>query len=361
MELRPRSSTRVTTSAERRDRRSVPDEGDAGVLGTALAAALRAPSGHNTQPWRLRLVGDCVELYADRSRGLPVVDPEDRAMVISCGAALAFLVVALRRAGFAADVALLPDPGAPDLLAAVGQGGRHDPTDRDHQLFGAVARRHTHRAGFQSRAVPEQVIAAMRADVDRFGAALRVVVDDRTKQQVAELVAEGDRQQMADPRFRSELASWVRSNYTRRGDGIPGYAFGIPGLLSLVGPLFMRTVDLGKRQAVKDKHLVATAPAVLLLTTPSDTPADWLAAGQAVGTLLLTAAAAGLAASFLNQPVETSALRGPLGDLLDPSGGRPQLLLRLGYPETPGRPTPRRPLADVLVPPGAPREPGSRR
>jgi nitroreductase len=359
MKVSPRPST---SDPGRRDRRAVPGDGDADVLRTALEAAVRAPSGHNTQPWQFALAGDRVELYADRSRALPVVDPEDRALVISCGAALAFLVVALRHAGFAADVALLPDPGRADLLATVRLGRRHRPSDLDHQLFDAIERRHTHRAAFDTRAVPDAVLAALSADAERFGAALRVVVDDQARQQVARLVAEGDRLQMADPRFRSELASWVRSNYTRGGDGMPGYAFGIPGLLSLVGPLFMRTVDMGDRQAVKDAHLAASAPAVLLLTTPGDTPADWLAAGQAVGTLLLTAAAAGLAASFLNQPVETPELRASLGELLDPSGGRPQLMLRLGYPETPDRPTPRRPLADVLVQPGDPqRAPGLRR
>ena len=50
-----------------------------------LNYAVLAPSGHNTQPWLFRLRDDKVELYADRTRGLAVVDPEDRALVISCG------------------------------------------------------------------------------------------------------------------------------------------------------------------------------------------------------------------------------------------------------------------------------------
>ena len=198
--------------------------------------------------------------------------------------------------------------------------------------------------------MPDDVLAAIGADADRFGTTVHIILDDETKQRAAALVAEGDRTQMADPRFRQELASWVRSNYSRRGDGMPGYAFGIPGLPSLIGPLLMRTIDMGERQAAKDAELAAAAPALLLLTTPGDGPADWLAAGQAVGTLLLTAAAAGVAASFLNQPIETSALRTPLAELLDPTGARPQLLLRLGYPATPDRPTPRRTVDEVLTP-----------
>src|SRR5687767_3698769 len=78
------------------------------VLRDAVRSAVRAPSSHNTQPWLFRLRGDDVlELYADRSRALPVVDPRDRELTISCGAALFHVRAALRAAGHAGEVALL--------------------------------------------------------------------------------------------------------------------------------------------------------------------------------------------------------------------------------------------------------------
>lgn len=318
------------------------------ILRSALEHAVRAPSGHNTQPWLFRIAGDRVEVYADRSQALPVVDPDDRALVISCGAAVATFVVALREHGFAGDVVLLPDPDDPDLLATIGPGLPHATEPRDHELFAAIERRRTHRSAFEDRPVPAEVLAAVVEDADRYGARAHLVVDEPLKRKAAALVAEGDRRQMADPRFRTELASWVRSNYSRRGDGMPGYAFGIPGPASLLGPVIMRRIDMGERQATKDEQLAATAPALVLLTTPADTARDWMAAGRALGTLLLTATAAGLAASFLNQPVESDALRGRLGDLLAP-GETPQLLLRLGHPAKPYRPTPRRAVEAVLA------------
>lgn len=57
-------------------------------LGALVRYAVRAPSSHNSQPWLFRVVGDTLELRADRGRRLPVVDPEDRELTISCGAAL---------------------------------------------------------------------------------------------------------------------------------------------------------------------------------------------------------------------------------------------------------------------------------
>ena len=312
-----------------------------------LRYAVRAPSGHNTQPWRFGIAEGRLRLYADRSRALPVVDPEDRALVMSCGAALAHLTVALRHFGYAGDVSPYPDPDDPDLLATVGLGQAHTPRPGDHQLFEAIDNRHTHRASFETRPVPHTLLARLGRDTHRTGAALHVFTGDEPKAAIAALVGEGDRTQFADAGFRRELAAWIRPNRTRRPDGMPGYAFGISDLASVLGPTMIATFNTGAGQARKDEQLALTAPALLVLTTAHDTPSDWLTAGQAVAMLLLRAASHGLAASFLNQPIEVPALRRGLRDLLGGSDS-PQLLLRIGYAAT-DRSTPRRTVTDVLT------------
>jgi len=179
---------------------------------------------------------------------------------------------------------------------------------------------------------------------------LHVFTGDEPKAAIATLVGEGDRAQFDDASFRRELAAWIRPNRTRRPDGMPGYAFGISDLASLLGPTMIATFNTGAGQAKKDEQLALTAPALLVLTNappPHDTPSDWLTAGQGVAVLLLRAAAHGLSASFLNQPIEEPALRVRLRDLVG-SGRYPQLLLRIGYATT-DRPTPRRTVADVLT------------
>ena len=83
-----------------------------------------------------------------------------------------------------------------------------------------------------------------------------------------------------------------------------------------------------------------------MLSTPGDTPQDWLAAGQALGRLLLWATLFGVTASFFNQPLQVAALRPHLMAALN-APGHPQALLRLGYgAQVPA--TPRRPVPDVL-------------
>ena len=84
-----------------------------------MAAAVWAPSVHNTQPWRFTVRGQQISLYADAERQLRVADPDGREMMISCGAALFTARLAVRSLGYLPEICLLPDPGQPLLVARV--------------------------------------------------------------------------------------------------------------------------------------------------------------------------------------------------------------------------------------------------
>ena len=65
----------------------------------AMALATRAPSVHNTQPWRWRIGAHSMHLYAEQSLHLAHTDPDGRDLLISCGAALHHAAVALYALG----------------------------------------------------------------------------------------------------------------------------------------------------------------------------------------------------------------------------------------------------------------------
>ena len=78
------------------------------VLHRILTKACRAPSVHNSQPWRWRVDGDHVTLLADRTRQLMRADPEGRDLVLSCGAALHHFRVAAAAEGYRPRVVRKP-------------------------------------------------------------------------------------------------------------------------------------------------------------------------------------------------------------------------------------------------------------
>ena len=324
-------------------------------LGTAadklrfmLRYAVLAPSNHNTQPWMFQVRGNAVEIYANRARSLRVTDADDRQLLISCGCALLHLRVAIWHFGYLDHTHLLPTPGDPDLLARVSLGEEDSATPQQEALFAAIPKRRTNRQLFLDDPLPEELQHELVKAADREGAWLHFVNGREHRNALADLIAEGDRQQWANQRFRLELAAWLHPNNSEAHDGIPNSAQNAADLLSVAGPIVIRTFDLGEGQAAKNRDIAVYSPGLVVLGTDADGPAAWLAAGQALARVLLRARADEVWASFLNQPIEMPALRPKVAELSG-RGGWPQVILRLGYgPNV--NPTPRRTVAEVLLP-----------
>jgi hypothetical protein len=96
-----------------------------------------------------------------------------------------------------------------------------------------------------AREIPIELRRDLEDDAARERARLHLVPDDK-RATIAELVAAGDRAQMADKRFRRELAARIHPNRSRARRGMRGYGFGFGDLMSHAGPFVIRTFDIGK-------------------------------------------------------------------------------------------------------------------
>jgi nitroreductase len=313
--------------------------GTEALLRSVVAAAVRAPSMHNTQPWRFRLAGGALEVRLDRTRQLPVADPQGWAARLACGAAILNARLAFAVTGFPAVTELRPDPREPDLVARLRPGEPRPPTPEESALFAAIPRRHSNRSPFTGEPVPAQVCRALTAAALAEQGWLSLLIGRGPLAIVAEVVRAADTALVRDAAYRSELMAWSRR--TESVDGVP---------LSAGGPspqpqdlLAMRDFGGSARGPGRDYE---SDPLVGVLATPGDTVLDQITAGQALQRVLLTATEYRLAVSLLSQPIEVPAAREQLRRGLR-RHGTPQMVLRLGYGQ-PGFPTARRPLDDVI-------------
>jgi hypothetical protein len=317
------------------------------VLHEAAGAAVLAPSAHNTQPWRFRIIGNRLEVLSDPERHLTVLDRDRRQQIQSLGCALFNARIAVRASGFAEAVETFPDSRRPELVAVLALGMERPPTELDRQLMTAIPRRRTNRRPFLPRPVAASDTDRLAAAVDAEGAWLVRLIPAQ-KHRLGRLVDEADQLQLADPAFRDELGRWLRPFGSRRKDGIPfsekEYGSALPFTLMRT----LRSPGLGAEFGQMEEQLLLGSPVVAVLGTEGDEPADWLAAGQGLQAILLRATAAGMSASFLNQVLELPPLRLQVADLLD-RGGFPQQVLRIGFAEDEvHHPAPRRDLDEVL-------------
>ena len=333
------------------------------------ATAARAPSLHNSQPWRFRFCGDCVELYADPARNLRRADPLGREMLISCGAALYGLRLALRNLGYLPGVEILPDPARPGLLARVWSCGREPVSRGERELIAAIPHRHTHRGPFAPGRVSARLLAAMCGDAAAEGASLVLLDQPGQVHDLAGLTAAAGQAQRASPQIQAELRSWARPAGSAARDGVPGHAQAVldpaprPGAPPARHPRPQEPAD--ERLPQRDFGIPGTLPgggplptATAVLITRADGPADWLQAGQALDRLLLHAASRWVFARLQSQPLETPRFRTEIRSRLDLSGV-PQLLLQFGRaniaPATARRPPAEFTMSDRSQPPATAR------
>ncbi len=306
--------------------------------------ACRAPSIHNTQPWAWRLAGaDTIELYADRRRQLAQIDPDGRALAISCGAALHHLVVAAEGFGLVAETHLLPVDGNADFLARI----HLEPgeiTGASVETMAALENRMTDRRGFTDWEVPGPRLRHLADAATGWGAHALPITDPGLTAHVHALLEEARTEERENIDIAAEQEDWIAHSAE---DGVP-----VSSASPRLSPEVQRSPDRFHPGASSHRS-TESGDALLLLFTSADNQSAWLAAGQALSALWILAAQGGLSLTPETQVIEVVRTRQQLRHSLLDDLGHPQVLVHVGWQEStrpPQVPTPRRALEDVLLP-----------
>lgn len=314
------------------------------VVHDAVMLGCRAPSLHNSQPWRWVADGACLHLFSDRQRLLQAADPSGRELLLSCGAVLDHLRVAMAAAGWDAHTGRFPNADQPDHLASLDLAWIPTPTEAQRLRAKAILRRRTDRLPF---AVPRNWAALesqLASAIGAHGVTLDVVPDD-ARQQLAEASRLTEDLRRHDPTYQSELRWWTSP--FELDQGVPPtsrVAASEAGRVDVARSF--PTAGYGRRRPqIEQDH-----SKILVLSTRDDDRVDVLRCGEALSTVLLECTVVGLATCTLTHVTEVSPSRDLIRQITG-QDGLPQLLIRVGRTpvnEQQVRPTPRRPLGEVL-------------
>lgn len=319
---------------------------DAEKLAFCLRYAILAPSAYNTQPWFFKIEENTAFVYADRRYALPVIDPDDRELILGCASALYNLRVTIRAFGYSETTELLPDENDLDCIGRVKIGGKlNEISENDRLLFKAIPKRHINLSSFTQRAIPEKSLDALKSAAKQENAWLHVCSDAERKI-ILRMVAEADQIQHSNKHFRRELAAWVNQRRNLSGDGMPYLGLDYGDVMDSLSPTIARRFENDDKKPANDEELSDGAPVIAVLGTKTGVNIERIYAGQALMHLWLQAECEGLALSMLNQPCEVPELRLRLHDELEQQG-RAHMILRIGYGSKPVF-GPRRPLSTCL-------------
>ncbi|WP_369794423.1 NAD(P)H nitroreductase [Kutzneria sp. 744] len=319
---------------------------DVQTLRSAVALAARAPSIHNSQPWRWQSGDTSLHLYADASRLLSATDPDGRDLMLSCGAALHHLQVASAASGWATRVHRFPNPNQPDHLASVEFLPR-EPSRDDVALAASIQRRRTDRRRYTSWPVPAELLDDLARTAGTFGTVLMPATEPDDRYQLVKALAEASIRQEADVAYAAELATWTgRSPFVT--EGVP--ATNIPTGERRHGDTTMRAFPNGQL-ADAGSRWEEDAGELLVLATSADNADARLRAGEAMSSVLLWATDFRMATCPLSQALEVETTRNLVRDRVLDGFGVPQIVLRVGWAPVNAAPlpaTPRRPVDDIL-------------
>lgn len=315
---------------------------DPDTLRTALSLATRAPSVHNSQPWHWKIGDESLHLYADTTRHLIHTDPDQRDLLLSCGAALHHAVVGLAALGWQSRITRLPNPADPNHLASI-QVKRQEPGELDILLAAAIPRRRTDRRLFSFWPVSRADIATIGVRVARMGVQMRRV---ELSTDLRAVLAEAVWKHVHDREYLDELTVWS-GRYSSRA-GVP--ARNIPdsdSRAAIPGRLFAgAALDQPADTPARHDHAV-----VLALGTSGDDAVARVRAGEATSMALLTSTALGLSSCPVTEPLEIVNTRESIRSEVFGGSEYPQVMLRVGWAPIGADPlpaTPRFPLEDVV-------------
>lgn len=321
-----------------------------------VAHAVLAPSGHNMQPWTVRLDAtdpDVLYLYTDPSRLTPAVDPLARQTLVSQGTFLAYLRVAAQHLGYSATLALFPD-GAYDEsdlktsmsklpVAKVTLAKDSSATTAD---YASLFESDTNRAPYSAAAMTPAQTSGLTSLAGSSPASLSILSDPSDMSALGAFAIEGTRIETeylpatkeGDGLFygTEQAKNQARSGFAVEGQGTTGLMkYFLQGLLTVI-PSVNDDASGAKNAIAMTGAGVAHTAAYALISTPGNTRTEQVEAGILYAQFCLHARTLGLVMQPLSQVLqEYPTMAGPYEAIHAKyaSGGQTiQMMVRVGTP-----------------------------
>ncbi|WP_460957532.1 nitroreductase family protein [Parasphingorhabdus pacifica] len=306
-----------------------------------VTAVNRAPSVQNAQPWSLELRDRAAVLHERPDSRLLERDPSGREQQLALGAALTNLVLAVRKAGWSAEV---HSHYGEHITTTVVASRPRAQTATDNQRYRAIVRRASYRRAFENQPLSHVTKESLYQATRLPGVFARWVTGDDEVAYLARVLAHTGRVERSDPGYRWELAAWTAQQ--ERADRLSAAAFG-------GSPRSARSASRPLRTAAdwtNEQRLAARigGESLLVLSTPVQGRDGHLRVGQAMQQAWLEATSFGIVGSVLPQPLRLQEVRDGVAERLALPGA-PLVFMRFGYPGISVPRDVRRPLGEICV------------
>jgi hypothetical protein len=308
-----------------------------------LSLGKYSPSSHNTQPWTVQINDNVLTIGYDIGRQLKVGDPNMRELFISLGCFIETLTLAANELGYIANCKFLGEN--PDGIATISFVPSKTKTPEWEKL---IKRRRSDRRFYEKKSIDQKIIARLKS-LGNNETKLLVYEDTESKDFLAKMTYTSTYEIMSGQEFRDELASWVRNNWTKKPDGMPGYTQGMPGPISLLARFVIKkNKKVAIDQAKKDSNRIIHSSAIGLICIEKENYENWIKAGGLYQRTCLTALANDIKTSGISASIILPKTTKQLIRKLEITS-TPVALIRFGYTKNTPKATPRLRVNDFVI------------
>ncbi len=292
--------------------------------------AAKAPSGHNTQPWKFKTGDDSISILPDFTRALPVVDADNHALYISLGCALENLVIAANELNYKTVTEFALDESAPRIVVKLYPAPERDKSG----LCEYIGKRQVTRNKYKPEKVPESLLNELFSEAE--GVHVRLFLSEEEIDSLAPYIIEGNSLQFGNKAFVSELLSWLRfseKEVMTKGDGIWSASMGLPGTGRIIGSFVMKNFVTAASEEKRLRKLIGATAGFALFMVEKNDPVHWIRLGQSFQRFGLISTKNNISHAHLNMPCEELQVREKLIRDFNLGTLTPLLLIRFGYSE----------------------------
>ncbi|EPH19098.1 Acg family FMN-binding oxidoreductase [Hoylesella oralis] len=294
-----------------------------------IEQAVKAPSGHNTQPWLFKIGETGIDIYPDFAKSLPVVDPDNRELFIALGCAAENLCIAALHKGYEPTVSITGNCVIHIELA------KHKCGLSLSSLFPQISVRQTNRRVYNGNIIPEDSINLLKKVNAESSVGIHFFKNGTPEfNSISEMIYEGNSRQMRDKNFKTELQQWMRYNKKHQDatrDGLSYAVYGAPNVPRFIAKPIITKAMNAKSQNKSDKKKIASSSHFVLLTTRNNTVEQWINLGRTLERILLRATEMDIVNAYMNQPNEIHEISSKMAEKLGIAGEYPAVLIRIGY------------------------------
>ena len=290
--------------------------------------ASKAPSGHNTQPWKFHITDGTITVLPNLEVALPIVDRNNRELFISLGCAVENLCIAASYFGYTTHIIEC------SIEAIILELTKNALTIED-SLFHQIEKRQTNRNIYNGNKISDGILQQLQSIPKENGIQFYFTeINTPFANTITQYIMKGNEIQMADIAFKNELLSWMRFNKKQveaTHNGLSYLVFGNPPLPRILARPIVSLFLKPNAQNKSDRKKIDSSSHFVVCATQRDTIEEWINLGRTLQRFLLKVTEIGISYAFLNQPCEVAALAFDLREKLPVNKEHPTLIMRIGY------------------------------